>query len=175
MKANMKRIQIDLDAEDVSDLKALAASRGHLLKPFIEYLLRVQIGALPEVQPVKDQPLPLREPSAEYAAMMERRGYAHRNSARTDRKVTELETREELRAEQASKAIEQRQEQELHELEKELRELKQELELCERKAWQFLGKANSTQRKEQPQESNTQEAPQKEPKAVTLLKWLKIL
>ena len=68
MKANLKRIQIDLDAEDVSKLKALAASRGHLLKPFIEYLLNVQIGALPEVQPVKAQPLPLREPSAEDTA-----------------------------------------------------------------------------------------------------------
>ena len=98
MKANLKRIQIDLDAEDVSKLKALAASRGHLLKPFIEYLLKVQIGVMHEVTPVKAQPLPLREPPAEDTAQELREAITRA-----------CELREELRAEETpqreSKAV----------------------------------------------------------------------
>jgi len=144
MKANVKRIQIDLNAEDVSDLKALAASRGHLLKPFIEYLIKVQIGALQEVQPVKAQPSPLREPSAE-----------------------------EARARQASKAIEQRQEMEA--AEKEYRASILAREYREAMAREYLDKAKYIQWKKQPQEVIAQETPKRESKAVTFLKWLKVL
>lgn len=44
----MARIQIDLDKSTHSALTELAARHGHKLKPFIEYLLRMQVGELPE-------------------------------------------------------------------------------------------------------------------------------
>lgn len=54
----MPKMLIDLSTEDAAKLRDLAAEHGHKLKPFVEYLLRMQIGSVPppKVQPVKMQP-----------------------------------------------------------------------------------------------------------------------
>jgi len=50
----MKRIQIDLSTETIEALAKMAEQHGHKVKPFVEYLVRMQIGAVPEpsVRPV---------------------------------------------------------------------------------------------------------------------------
>lgn len=54
----MPKMLIDLSTEDVAKLRDLAAQHGHKVKPFVEYLVRMQIGSVPppKVQPVKMQP-----------------------------------------------------------------------------------------------------------------------
>ena len=54
----MPKMLIDLSTEDVNLLRDLATMHGHKVKPFVEYLVRMQIGAVPppSVQPVKLQP-----------------------------------------------------------------------------------------------------------------------
>ena len=54
----MPKMLIDLSTEDATKLRDLAAEHGHKLKPFVEYLLRMQIGSVPppKVQPVRMQP-----------------------------------------------------------------------------------------------------------------------
>lgn len=51
----MPKILIDLNTEDADKLKALATQHGHKLKPFIEYLLKLQTGTLaaPTAKPVQ--------------------------------------------------------------------------------------------------------------------------
>lgn len=43
----MARIQIDLSEDTQQSLSVMATEHGHKLKPFIEYLLRMQVGELP--------------------------------------------------------------------------------------------------------------------------------
>lgn len=54
----MPKMLIDLSTEDATKLRDLAAEHGHKVKPFVEYLVRMQIGSVPppKVQPVKMQP-----------------------------------------------------------------------------------------------------------------------
>ena len=54
----MSKMLIDLSTEDAAKLKDYAAQHGHKVKPFVEYLVRMQIGSVPppQVQPVKMQP-----------------------------------------------------------------------------------------------------------------------
>lgn len=56
----MPRIQIDLHEDTHRDLSTLATDHGHKLKPFIEYLLRMQVGEIPipSARPVQVQPEP---------------------------------------------------------------------------------------------------------------------
>jgi hypothetical protein len=60
----MPKILIDLNTEDTDKLKALATQHGHKLKPFIEYLLKLQTGTLaaPTAKPVQ---IPKQEPRQE--------------------------------------------------------------------------------------------------------------
>ena len=44
----MPRIQIDLSEENAAKLRDLATIHGHRLKPFIEYLIRMQLQAADE-------------------------------------------------------------------------------------------------------------------------------
>ena len=43
----MARIQIDLSEDTQAKVAAMATAHGHKLKPFIEYLLQLQVGELP--------------------------------------------------------------------------------------------------------------------------------
>ena len=43
----MARIQIDLSEDTQAKVLAMATAHGHKLKPFIEYLLQLQVGELP--------------------------------------------------------------------------------------------------------------------------------
>jgi hypothetical protein len=54
----MPKMLIDFSQEDADKLKDYAAQHGHKVKPFVEYLVRMQIGSVPppQVQPVKMQP-----------------------------------------------------------------------------------------------------------------------
>jgi hypothetical protein len=54
----MPKILIDLDTKETDKLKALATQHGHKVKPFIEYLLKLQTGSLqiPTARPVKIPP-----------------------------------------------------------------------------------------------------------------------
>lgn len=59
---------IELNDEEAAQLKELAAEHGHRVKPFVEYLLRMQLGIVPppKVQPVKvdrAQATPERKPA----------------------------------------------------------------------------------------------------------------
>ena len=54
----MARIQIDLSEDTQAKVLAMATAHGHKLKPFIEYLLQLQVGELPSAyaKPVRIQP-----------------------------------------------------------------------------------------------------------------------
>lgn len=54
----MARIQIDLSEDTQAKVLAMATEHGHKLKPFIEYLLQLQVGELPPAtaKPVRIQP-----------------------------------------------------------------------------------------------------------------------
>jgi len=54
----MARIQIDLSEDTQAKVLAMATAHGHKLKPFIEYLLQLQVGELPPAtaKPVRIQP-----------------------------------------------------------------------------------------------------------------------
>jgi hypothetical protein len=57
MSTEAKKYLISLAPEDVAKLEALADTHGRTPTGMITYLIRVQLGTLPEVQPVRAQPL----------------------------------------------------------------------------------------------------------------------
>ena len=54
-----KKYLITLTDEDAATVEAVAEMHGRKPTNMVEYFVRVQLGALPEVQPVKVQPLPV--------------------------------------------------------------------------------------------------------------------
>lgn len=53
--SRMHRMLIELNDEEAAQLKELATEHGQRVKPFVEYLLRMQLGIIPppSVKPVK--------------------------------------------------------------------------------------------------------------------------
>jgi hypothetical protein len=43
----MPKMLIDLSTDDAAKLRNLAAEHGHKVKPFVEYLVRMQVGSVP--------------------------------------------------------------------------------------------------------------------------------
>jgi hypothetical protein len=91
----MPKILIDLTTHDAALLKTLAEQHGQKLKPFIEYLLKMQVGSVPvpSVRPVQipKQETPKEKPEQEQRKETRKETQAEEPEQITPRRKTAIE------------------------------------------------------------------------------------
>lgn len=90
----MPKMLIDLSSADAEALKDYAAKYGHKVKPFVEYLIRVQLGILPEPSLKVAQLKPRKEEPAKEPV----KATPERSHAEEPKKSALVKAREELQA-----------------------------------------------------------------------------